>query len=181
MGLFVGTARLNTCHSLTDQLGSAESPIGVDQNSCQLSLQTHKCTDTHLRVLLQVNEVKLYKLFIFIISQQSGSVSFMRGSCHQKLIPPTSRTFCISLCCCCVQTLSCAFLKVKWKFGIHLFCCFYNPLLTINEFSGSERMTASLEQRGYKIWHNVGMVQIDFTQASLSNHLQLCPLTTVEQ
>lgn len=114
---------------------------------------------------------KTVYFFIFIISQQSGSVSFMRGSCHQKLIPPTSRTFCISLCCCCVQTLSCAFLKVKWKFGIHLFCCFYNPLLTINEFSGSERMTASLEQRGYKIWHNVGMVQIDFTQASLSNHL----------
>lgn len=54
MGLFVGTARLNACHSLTDQLGSAESPIGVDQHSCQISPQTHKYTDTYLRVLPQL-------------------------------------------------------------------------------------------------------------------------------
>lgn len=41
MGLFVGTARLNACHSLTDQLGSAESPIGVQQHSCQIFTHTH--------------------------------------------------------------------------------------------------------------------------------------------
>lgn len=29
MALFVGAARLNACHSLTDRLGGAESPIGV--------------------------------------------------------------------------------------------------------------------------------------------------------
>lgn len=48
MGLFVGAARLNACHSLTDQLGSAESPIGVEQDSCPLHRHTY--TLTHLGV-----------------------------------------------------------------------------------------------------------------------------------
>lgn len=50
MGLFVGTARLNACHSLKDQLGSAESPIGVDQHSCQIS-HRHTNTLTHISEL----------------------------------------------------------------------------------------------------------------------------------
>ena len=52
MGLFVATARLNACHSLTEQLGNAESLIGVDQHTCQMSPQTHECTDTCLRDLI---------------------------------------------------------------------------------------------------------------------------------
>lgn len=54
MGLFVGTAHLNACHSLTDRLGSAESPIGVNQRSCQISSQTRKYTDTYFGVLPQL-------------------------------------------------------------------------------------------------------------------------------
>lgn len=47
MGFFVGTARLNACHSLTDQLGSAESLIGVEEQSCQVSPNTL----THISIL----------------------------------------------------------------------------------------------------------------------------------
>lgn len=39
MGLFVGAARLNPCHSLTDQLGCAESPVGVSKHCGQLASQ----------------------------------------------------------------------------------------------------------------------------------------------
>lgn len=48
MGLFVGTARLNACHSLGDQLGGAESPIGQTTFLPSPS-HRHKYTDTHLR------------------------------------------------------------------------------------------------------------------------------------
>lgn len=41
MGLFVAAARLNACHSLTEQLGSAESPIGAAPRLCQKPQQTH--------------------------------------------------------------------------------------------------------------------------------------------
>lgn len=62
MGLFVGTARLNACHSLTDQLCSAESLISVDQHFYQTSSHSHKrthtqkhtYTDAHLTGLLQL-------------------------------------------------------------------------------------------------------------------------------
>lgn len=64
MGLFVGTARLNACHSLPDQLGSAESPIGVDQYSCQIPRQTHKYTDTYFRTFTSADTEYLHFICI---------------------------------------------------------------------------------------------------------------------
>lgn len=64
MGLFVGTARLNACHSLTDQLGSAESPIGVEEHSRQVSPQTTN-TLTHISVLQE--PLPTYSCFILFL------------------------------------------------------------------------------------------------------------------
>lgn len=82
MGLFVGTARLNACHSLKDQLGSAESPIGVDQHSCQIS-HRHTNTLTHISELYLSWLKPNFKICIILGQPYLSSLHFMRCSCHQ--------------------------------------------------------------------------------------------------
>lgn len=56
MGLFVGTALLNACHRLVEQLGDAESLISTAQGSePDLSPQTHFHTGRYVQSLLHMH------------------------------------------------------------------------------------------------------------------------------
>lgn len=56
MGLFVGTALLNACHRLVEQLGDAESPISTAQGpEPDLSPQTRFHTGRYVQSLLHMH------------------------------------------------------------------------------------------------------------------------------
>lgn len=63
MGLFVGAARLNACHSLAGWLSSAESATGVKEHSCQMSQQVRMESFTQSTLYLQL-------MFVVHISSQ---------------------------------------------------------------------------------------------------------------
>lgn len=97
MGLFVGTAHLNACHSLTDRLGSAESPIGVNQRSCQISSQTRIYTDTYFGVLPQLT----WTFYILI-----------RTICEHAVKLFVAKSMCLQLHFCLLPTLYCDHLSL---------------------------------------------------------------------
>lgn len=62
MGLFVGTALLNACHRLAEQLGDAESPISVAQcPELDLSPQTRFHPSRYVQALshMRFNQVNI--------------------------------------------------------------------------------------------------------------------------